>query len=141
MAIDGPILTIRKFSDRICSLDELVALGSLPLWYAQLLSCAVSLRQDLAVAGGTGSGKTTLLNALSCEISTGERIVTIATERRDDAVDQNANLLVVLKRMLDGIQNAAAFKEGRAAAVDHDFSNGVVLDERLQRRTYVVPGG
>ena len=77
VAIDGPILTIRKFSDRICSLDELVRLGSLPLWYAQLLSCAVSLRQDLAVAGGTGSGKTTLLNALSCEISTGERIVTI----------------------------------------------------------------
>ena len=76
VAIDGPILTIRKFSDRICSLDELVGLGSLPLWYAQLLSCAVSLRQDLAVAGGTGSGKTTLLNALSCEISTGERIVT-----------------------------------------------------------------
>ena len=54
VAIDGPILTIRKFSDRICSLDELVSLGSLPLWYAQLLSCAVSLRQDLAVAGGTG---------------------------------------------------------------------------------------
>lgn len=77
VAIDGPILTIRKFSDRICSLDELVGLGSLPLWYAQLLSCTVSLRQDLAVAGGTGSGKTTLLNALSCEISTGERIVTI----------------------------------------------------------------
>ena len=75
VAIDGPILTIRKFSDRICSLDELVGLGSLPLWYAQLLSCAVSLRQDLAVAGGTGSGKTTLLNALSCEISTGDRIV------------------------------------------------------------------
>ena len=77
VALDGPILTIRKFSDRICSLDELVALGSLPLWYAQLLSCAVSLRQDLAVAGGTGSGKTTLLNALSCEISPDERIVTI----------------------------------------------------------------
>ncbi len=77
VAIDGPVLTIRKFSDRISSLGELVRLGSLPEWYAQLLSCAVSLRQDLAVAGGTGSGKTTLLNALSCEIDTGERIVTI----------------------------------------------------------------
>lgn len=77
VAIDGPILTIRKFSDRISSLDELVRLGSLPRWYAQLLSCAVAMRQDLAVVGGTGSGKTTLLNALSCEISTGERIVTI----------------------------------------------------------------
>lgn len=77
IAIDGPVLTIRKFSDRITTLRELVDLGSLPEWYAQLLSCAVALRQDLAVAGGTGSGKTTLLNALSCEIPTDERIVTI----------------------------------------------------------------
>lgn len=77
VAVDGPALTIRKFSDRISSLEELVSLGSLPAWYAQLLSWAVSLREDLAVAGGTGSGKTTLLNALSCEIGEGERIVTI----------------------------------------------------------------
>ena len=77
IAIDGSLLTIRKFSDRITSLDELVRMGSLPDWYARLLSCAVKLRQDLAVAGGTGSGKTTLLNALSCEIDIGERIVTI----------------------------------------------------------------
>ena len=77
VAIDGPTLTIRKFSDRISSLEHLVRLGSLPDWYARLLSCAVVLRQDLAVAGGTGSGKTTLLNALSCEIPIDERIVTI----------------------------------------------------------------
>ena len=77
VAIDGPLLTIRKFSDRISSLEHLVRLGSLPEWYARLLSCAVAMRQDLAVAGGTGSGKTTLLNALSCEIPVGERIVTI----------------------------------------------------------------
>ncbi len=77
VAMDGPVLTIRKFSDRISSLAQLVKLGSIPEWYAQLLSCAVSLREDLAVVGGTGSGKTTLLNALSCEIGTGERIVTI----------------------------------------------------------------
>ncbi|MBE6468673.1 MAG: CpaF family protein [Coriobacteriaceae bacterium] len=77
IALDGPLLTIRKFSDRIGSLDELVGAGSLPSWYAQLLTWAVRLRQDLAVAGGTGSGKTTLLNALSCEIPLGERIVTI----------------------------------------------------------------
>ena len=77
VSIDGTALTIRKFSDRIGTLGELVAAGSLPGWYAGLLSCAVRLRQDLAVAGGTGSGKTTLLNALSCEIPKGERIVTI----------------------------------------------------------------
>ena len=77
VAIDGPAVTIRKFSNRITSLDRLVELGALPAWYAQLLSWAVHVRQDIAVAGGTGSGKTTLLNALSCEIDKRERIVTI----------------------------------------------------------------
>ena len=77
VAIDGPVVTIRKFSNRISSLEELVGLGALPAWYAQLLAWAVRLRQDIAVAGGTGSGKTTLLNALSCEIPAGERIITI----------------------------------------------------------------
>lgn len=77
IAIDGPYVTIRKFSNRISSLGRLVELGSLPAWYARLLSWAVYLRQDIAVAGGTGSGKTTLLNALSCEIDHGERVITI----------------------------------------------------------------
>ncbi len=72
IALDGPTMTIRKFSDRISALGHLVRLGSMPAWYAELLSLAVRLRQDLAIAGGTGSGKTTLLNALSCEIPHGE---------------------------------------------------------------------
>ncbi|HJA28139.1 MAG TPA: CpaF family protein [Candidatus Olsenella pullicola] len=77
IAIDGPAVTIRKFSDRIRSLSRLVELGSLPAWFARILSWAVRVRRSIAVAGGTGSGKTTLLNALSCEIPVGERIVTI----------------------------------------------------------------
>ncbi len=77
VGIDGPYVTIRKFSNRITSMDQLVELGSLPGWYATLLRWAVRLRQDIAVAGGTGSGKTTLLNALSCEIDHGERVITI----------------------------------------------------------------
>ena len=77
IAIDGPVVTIRKFSNRIVSLAQLVELGSVPQWYAQMLSWAVRARCDIAVAGGTGSGKTTLLNALSCEIDKRERIVTI----------------------------------------------------------------
>ena len=77
VALDGPFVTIRRFSDRISSLGRLVELGSLPGWYARLLAWAVRARMDVAVAGGTGSGKTTLLNALSCEIPHGERIVTI----------------------------------------------------------------
>lgn len=77
VAVDGPMITIRKFASHVITLAELVEMGSLPAWYAHLLAWAVRLRQDVAVAGGTGSGKTTLLNALSCEIDEGERIVTI----------------------------------------------------------------
>ena len=50
VAVDGPAITIRKFSNRITSLDELTALGSLPTWYARLLSWAVALRKGI-VAG------------------------------------------------------------------------------------------
>jgi len=87
VAINGPAVTIRKFSNRITSLGRLVELGSIPSWYARLLTWAVRSRKDIAVAGGTGSGKTTLLNALSCEIDKGERIVTIedSAELRFDA--------------------------------------------------------
>lgn len=87
IAIGGPAVTIRKFSNRITSLARLVELGALPEWYATLLTWAVRTRQDIAVAGGTGSGKTTLLNALSCEIDLRERIVTIedSAELRFDA--------------------------------------------------------
>lgn len=77
VALNGPAVTIRKFSNRIASLDALVELGALPAWYATLLTWAVWLRQDIAVAGGTGSGKTTLLNALSTKIDPSERIITI----------------------------------------------------------------
>lgn len=77
IAVDGPYITIRRFTGRIVSLERLLELGSLPPWYALLLKTAVKLRKDIAVAGGTGSGKTTLLNALSLEIPHSERIVTI----------------------------------------------------------------
>ena len=76
-AINGPAVTIRKFSNRINTLGGLMERGALPSWYATLLSWAVRLRKDIAVVGGTGSGKTTLLNALSVEIPHSERIVTI----------------------------------------------------------------
>lgn len=87
IALDGPAVTIRKFSREVRSLQRLVELQALPAWYAQLLAWAVRFRSSIAVAGGTGSGKTTLLNALSYEIPVGERIVTIedSAELRFDA--------------------------------------------------------
>lgn len=77
VAVDGPLVTIRKFSSGIVSLGQMVEVGSLPQHYAWLLGLAVKTRADIAVVGGTGSGKTTLLNALSREIDPAERIVTI----------------------------------------------------------------
>ncbi len=87
IAIDGPSVTIRKFSSEVRTLGRLVGLGSLPDWYARLLSWGVRMRRSVAVAGGTGSGKTTLLNALSYEIPLDERIITIedSAELRFDA--------------------------------------------------------
>ncbi len=77
IAINGPAVTIRRFTGKITSLARLIEMKSLPSWMAQLLSWAVKTRRGIAVVGGTGSGKTTLLNALSCEINPAERIVTI----------------------------------------------------------------
>ena len=67
ISIDGPSITIRKFSDRAWTLRRLVGLGALPAWYATLLSWAVRTKCGIAVAGGTGSGKTTLLNGRASE--------------------------------------------------------------------------
>lgn len=77
IAIDGPAVTIRKFSPQVINLAEMEASGSVEPPVAVFLRWLVRLRKNLAVSGGTGSGKTTLLNALSCEIAREERIVTI----------------------------------------------------------------
>lgn len=77
IAVDGPMLTIRKFRDHVISLEEMVQLTSFDRRMALFFTWAVRARKNLAVSGGTGSGKTTLLNALSCKISPDERIVTI----------------------------------------------------------------
>ncbi|HBT94662.1 MAG TPA: CpaF family protein [Coriobacteriia bacterium] len=77
LALDGPILTIRKFRKEVFTLDELVSMGSLDTALADLLRWSVKGRKNIAVSGGTGGGKTTLLNALSVEIPEDERIITI----------------------------------------------------------------
>jgi pilus assembly protein CpaF len=77
LALDGPVLTIRRFRRRGFSPDDLVENGTLTAPLAELLARAVRRRCNLLVCGGTGSGKTTLLNALSSFIDPGERVVTI----------------------------------------------------------------
>jgi len=77
VALDGPYLTIRKFSEHVITLEEMQESGSIDAALREFLIWAVRARKSIAVCGGTGSGKTTLLNALSCVIPPGERIVTI----------------------------------------------------------------
>lgn len=77
IAIDGPYVTIRKFSRHVITLGEMEESGSVEAGVRVFLAWAVRARKSIAVVGGTGSGKTTLLNALSYEIPADERIVTI----------------------------------------------------------------
>ncbi|MEX0282466.1 MAG: CpaF family protein [Arenibacterium sp.] len=76
-AIDGPSMSIRKFSRKPLTMDRLVSNGALSQQAAQLLQGLVQARMNILVSGGTGSGKTTMLNAMSASISERERIVTI----------------------------------------------------------------
>ena len=77
IAVDGPLLTIRKFPEEILRLQEMVELNSVEPELVPFLTWAVVARKNIAVSGGTGSGKTTFLNALSCFIPEGERVITI----------------------------------------------------------------
>jgi len=77
LSLDGPALTVRRFSMRYNSMDELVQAGTLTESMADFLAACVRGRVSIVVAGGTGSGKTTFLNALSSFVGENERIVTI----------------------------------------------------------------
>ncbi|MGZ0171993.1 MAG: CpaF family protein [Planctomycetales bacterium] len=77
LAIDGPLLSIRRFSAEPLRLDTMIENGSLSSDMADFLIGAVDAGMSFLISGGTGAGKTTLLNALSEFISDGERVVTI----------------------------------------------------------------
>lgn len=82
LAVNGPSLTIRKFSHVPLTVRNLIEWGSLTVEMAELLSACVRARLNIIVSGGTGTGKTTLLNVLSSFIPEDDRIVTI-----EDAVE------------------------------------------------------
>jgi pilus assembly protein CpaF len=77
LAIDGPLVSIRRFGLRRPDPDRLVALGTITTGQRRSLADAVAARRSILVSGGTGSGKTTLLNAVSSFIDPSERVVTI----------------------------------------------------------------
>ena len=77
LSLVGPVVTIRKFSKKPLTFDNLINFGTLDRKMAKFLQACVAAKINILVTGGTGSGKTTTLNALSSFIPSNERIVTI----------------------------------------------------------------
>jgi len=77
LSLSGPLVTIRKFSKKRLTLDDMVNLGGISAEAVEFLRLCVQAELNILISGGTGSGKTTLLNALSAAIPEADRIVTI----------------------------------------------------------------
>lgn len=77
LAIDGPSLSIRRFTVDKMTLDDLVGRGALTDYMAEFLKAAAKSKLNILISGGTGSGKTTMLNAISNFIPNNERIITL----------------------------------------------------------------
>lgn len=77
LSLDGPVITIRKFSENPLTVKDLINFGTMTTEVAMVLKACVEARLNIVVSGGTGSGKTTTLNVISSFIPEDERIVTI----------------------------------------------------------------
>ncbi len=77
LSLRGPVVTIRKFSKRMESIDDLLRMGTMTTHMARFLEACVKAKLNIIISGGTGTGKTTLLNILSGFIDDDERIITI----------------------------------------------------------------
>ena len=77
IAVNGPILTIRRFPDKPLQMEDLLRMGTISEEVRNFLSQLVAAGYNIMISGGTGSGKTTFLNTLSCFIPSDERIITI----------------------------------------------------------------
>ncbi len=77
LALNGPSITIRKFSRRKLTMNDLISFGSIAQGMGDFLKVCVAVRKNILISGGTGSGKTTLLNVLSSFLPQHERIITI----------------------------------------------------------------
>ncbi len=106
VALDGAVVTIRKFPEKPFLMDDLIALGSLSYPMGRFLKMLVEAKYSLFISGGTGSGKTTFLNALSQYIPTKERIITI-----EDSAELQIQGIPNLIRMETRNANVEGLKE------------------------------
>lgn len=106
VALNGPILTIRRFPDTPITMDRLIALGSLTCECAWFLKALVRARYSIVIGGGTGSGKTTFLGALSDYIPEDERIITI--EDNAELKIQGVENLVRLEAKMANMEGAVS---------------------------------
>ena len=111
LSVDGPMLTIRKFSRDPLQVDDLVTLGTLTPAVAEFVSACVRGGLNVLVTGGTGTGKTTMLNVLSSFVPEGERIVTI-----EDAVE-----LQLRQRHVVRLESRPPNVEGRGEVAIRDL--------------------
>ena len=110
-ALDGPLVSIRKFSKRPYTMDRLMDIGTVTGEVADMLKANVRARLNILISGGTGSGKTTFLNALSTFISDRERIVTI-----EDAAELQLQQIHVGR-----LETRPANIEGKGAVTQRDL--------------------
>jgi len=111
LSLVGPAVTIRKFSKKALSIDDLVGFGTLSNDMAKFLDACVRARLNILVSGGTGSGKTTTLNVLSSFIPSTDRIVTI-----EDAAE-----LRLQQRHVVTLESRPANLEGHGAITIRDL--------------------
>lgn len=112
VALNGPIVTIRKFPDKVIQFDDLIRWNSVTPDAAAFLKSAVEAKYNIFVSGGTGSGKTTFLNALSNFIPKDERIITI-----EDSAELQIKTIPNLVRLETRNANA----EGKGAVTIRDL--------------------
>lgn len=112
VAVNGPILTIRKFPSEAITMDQLVRMGSLTREAAEFIRKLVAARYNIFVSGGTGAGKTTFLNAMSDYIPKDERIITI---------EDNAELQIQGVENLVRLEARGANPEGEGAVTIRDL--------------------
>lgn len=104
VALDGPILTIRRFQKQPPDMNQLISWGAISVEAASFLSCLVRARYNIFISGGTGSGKTTFLGALAEYIPEQERVVTI---------EDSAELRLYHIKNLVRLEARAASQEGK----------------------------